>query len=108
MSWYVQTPNPCGLSELENEAAIMNYELRSIADPAPAWVGNLFRVFRVNPCQKGELTGQKGAVEGARCGFRACHLYTFGGARGVSGACVMTDGEAENAFLKKRDFFFHV
>ncbi len=45
MSWYVQTPNPCGLSELENEAAIMNYELRSIADPAPrpapAWVGNL-------------------------------------------------------------------
>ena len=64
---------------------------------------SFFRVFRA---KKGQKQGQKGAVEGARRGFWACHLYTFGGARGVSGACVMTDGEAENAFLKKRDFFF--
>ena len=62
--------------------------------------------FCVIRAKKRELTGQKGAVEGARCAFWACHLYTFGGARCVSGACVMTDGEAGNAFLKKRDFFF--
>ena len=37
----------------------MNYELRSIADPAPspapAWVGNLFPCFPRNPCQKDNL-----------------------------------------------------
>ena len=39
--------------------SIINYELKSIADPAPspapAWVGNLFPCFPRNPRQKDNL-----------------------------------------------------